>query len=151
MMHESVMSYVPGKSIDKYLDAHNYPTLDDQQCNHIWQGAAAGLAWIHGKGILYNDLKPANTIYHAEQQRAVLVDLGIADRADMRFFPAGTPWYIAPKCQQRRRFYTSNMWALGVLMLFALRLMPLPESTEASWNLRFVFEPTTEDAMRMAK
>jgi len=78
MQREIMLLYIPGKSVDKYVDYHAFSTLNEEQCKHIWQGAAKGLKWIHGKGILHKDVKPGNTMYYPEQQLIVLVDFGIS-------------------------------------------------------------------------
>lgn len=129
------------------MDHHKFSILSE---DHIWQGAAKGLTWIHGKGLLYNDLKSANTMYHPEQ-RIVLVDIGIAaERIQGHFSAGGTAWYIASGYQLRERSFVSDIWSLAIVILFGLRITQLPDDIEKPWNLSKVFGHTT-DSLKMTR
>lgn len=142
---EIVLPYVPGQSVDKYVDHGKFSTLSEEQCRHIWRGSAAGLKWIHGKGILYNDMKPGNTMYDPKRQLTVLVDFGIAtERIDGHFTGGGTPWYIAPEFLLRQRHFVGDIWSLAISIMFLLRLFPLPDKTEEPWILSKVFGETVD-------
>ncbi|KAK5080453.1 hypothetical protein LTR05_008563 [Lithohypha guttulata] len=89
---EIVLPYISGQSVDAFVDSGKVCTLNNGHSLAIWQGAAAGLAWIHSNGILYNDLKPGNTMYDPEERRTVLVDFGIStERIEDHFSGGGTP------------------------------------------------------------
>ena len=64
------------------------------------------LAVIHGEGIVHCDLKPENIVITRQDDRAILVDFGIADRFGARVehevlegagLQAGTAYYISPE------------------------------------------------------
>lgn len=139
--YEIELEHIPGQSLDKFADTLHLSTLSEEQCGHIWRGVAAGLGFIHEKGMLHNDIKPGNTMFHVEQQRAVLIDFGLATKTvEVEFPTGGTPWYLAPEYQFRVRSFRSDVWALGIVMLFALRYTPLPDSSEKSWDVTKVLE-----------
>ena len=57
------------------------------------------LAYAHARGTLHRDIKPANLGWRRADDRAVLLDFGLASLADDRTFAStlGTPHYAAPE------------------------------------------------------
>lgn len=108
------VEYIPGASLETLLQklgklslAHLAPLVRD---------VARALAYLHGKGVLHRDVKPANLLAQAELPegealteglwsatevvRAVLIDFGVAteaERAGPHEGVTGTPGYIAPE------------------------------------------------------
>lgn len=141
------MELVPGASLEKYADDKFNSTLTEEQCRDIWLGAAQGLRWVHEKGLLYNDLKAENTMYDLKSRRTVLIDFGVAAHNIGQYFSAGgTPCYIAPEYPLRQRDPVSDIWALGILMMFALKLIELPQDT---WKLDRVFDMVSPESVKM--
>jgi len=141
------MELVPGLSLEKYVDGDFFSTLTEEQCGHIWLGAAQGLQWVHEKGLLYNDLKAENVMYDPKSRRTVLIDFGIAAHDNSQYFSGGgTPCYIGPEYLLRGRFQVSDIWALGVLLMFALKLVELPRDT---WELKHVFDNISPQRTKM--
>ncbi|KAK5188704.1 hypothetical protein LTR96_011456 [Exophiala xenobiotica] len=129
---------VPGHSLEKYVDTIFMFTLTDERSMHFQDGIAQGLQWLHKKGLLYNDLKAENTIYDQQSQRTVLIDFGIAAHDNSQYCIGGdTPCYIDPEYLLRERGQVSDIWALGVLFMFMLRLVELPRE---DWLLKDVFD-----------
>jgi uncharacterized protein (TIGR02265 family) len=58
---------------------------------------ASALDTLHERGVIHRDIKPANIIRDPFQNRAVLVDVGIARRYGQFVEGAGTPGYCAPE------------------------------------------------------
>ncbi|RMZ81115.1 hypothetical protein DV738_g2412, partial [Chaetothyriales sp. CBS 135597] len=147
---EITLSYESGQSLDKFVDRQFVSTLTDMDCQHIWRGLAGALSWIHDQGKLYNDLKPSNTMFDPRLRKAVLIDFGLAsDKLERSFSTGGTPWYVAPEYLLRQRSYASDVWSLGVLMLFALGLLKLPDETEQSWKLNQVLDEESPESTKM--
>ena len=85
---------------------------------------------MHERGLLYNDLKADNTMYDPQSRRTVLIDFGLAYPENMRYFVGGgTPCYVCPEYINRERHQVSDIWSLGILMMFALSLIELPQET----------------------
>ncbi|KAM4060795.1 kinase [Hirsutella rhossiliensis] len=100
---------------------------------------ASALAYLEGKGIIHNDIKPSNILY--EQDRgAILIDFGLASTPTDTLCLGGTPWYIAPEfLDERKREPGSDVFALGVTLLYLLGKIPLPDATQRGWIIAKVF------------
>ncbi|KAK4166339.1 kinase-like domain-containing protein [Cladorrhinum sp. PSN259] len=93
----------------------------------ILRDIASALHYIHGKGLVHNDIKPGNILYSRERG-AVLCDLGLSTRARDPV-AAGTPWYVPPEfIGLRQRGVQSDVWALGVTMLYVLGKISWPDA-----------------------
>jgi serine/threonine protein kinase len=78
--------------------------------------------------LVHNDIKPGNILYSRERG-AVLCDLGLSTYAKNPPTTGGTPWYVPPEfIAVKQRGAPSDVWALGVVMLYVLRKLPFPDS-----------------------
>lgn len=96
------------------------------------------LNFIHRKGVIHNDIKPSNILY-SEERGAVLIDFGCATTGSVH--SSGTRWYIPPEYGgDGTRGAPGDIFALGVVLLFLLRKIPLPElqSPRLVWDIRML-------------
>ncbi|EFO61158.1 Kinase, NEK [Giardia lamblia P15] len=104
----------------------------------ILEQVADALAYLHNPykmaadgssshGVVYRDLKPANTLMTRDGQRVVLADFGLCkDALHNEGTFAGTPDYMAPETFIRHETSTaSDIWAFGVVM-YELATMEVP-------------------------
>ncbi|KAL2015371.1 hypothetical protein VTK56DRAFT_5747 [Thermocarpiscus australiensis] len=93
----------------------------------ILRDIASGLHYIHSKGVVHNDIKPGNILYSRERG-AVLCDLGLSTKARDPVTAGGTPWYVPPEfIGMKQRGAPSDVWALGVTMLYVLGKISWPD------------------------
>jgi len=101
---------------------------DHDDARRIIHDITSALHYIHGRGLVHNDIKPGNILYSRERG-AVLCDLGLSTYAKNPPTTGGTPWYVPPEfIAVKQRGAPSDVWALGVVMLYVLRKLPFPDS-----------------------
>ncbi|KAK3382197.1 kinase-like domain-containing protein [Lasiosphaeria ovina] len=94
----------------------------------ILRDIASALHYIHDKGLVHNDIKPGNILY-SRDRGAVLCDLGLSTHAKNAPSFGGTPWYVPPEfIGLKQRGAPSDVWALGVTMLYVLGRLTFPDA-----------------------
>ena len=94
----------------------------------ILKDIAGALHYVHQKKRIHNDIKPANILY-SRDRGAVLCDFGLSTRTVDPATNGGTPYYVPPEfIGQKLRGPASDVWALGVTMLYVLRKIPFPDA-----------------------
>ncbi|KAK3338636.1 kinase-like domain-containing protein [Lasiosphaeria hispida] len=94
----------------------------------ILRDIASALHYIHDRGLVHNDIKPGNILYSRERG-AVLCDLGLSTYAKNPPSIGGTPWYVPPEfVAVKQRGAASDVWALGVTMLYVLGKTSFPDA-----------------------
>lgn len=121
---------------------------DHQDAGDILRDMAAALHYLDSKAVSHNDIRPANMLYQRGQP-CVLVDFGAACSHD-EVNPLGMCHYLCPEYLiGRRRGAGSDVFSMGVVMLWVLRLIPLPEATEPVWDVFTAASgPDSSDATR---
>ncbi|KAK2024639.1 kinase-like protein [Colletotrichum zoysiae] len=94
----------------------------------IMRDISGALHYLHDKHLVHNDIKPANILY-SPARGAVLCDFGLSTHTSGPVTTGGTPYYIPPEFIGRKlRGPPSDVWALGVTMLYVLGKIPFPDS-----------------------
>lgn len=87
-----VMEWVEGRTLAEVVRE----ALPEQAQVADWMGQLCqALAYIHGKSIVHNDLKPSNLMLR--EGRLILMDFGIAHSLERPRAQLGTPGYVAPE------------------------------------------------------
>ncbi|KAJ4182198.1 hypothetical protein NW755_010581 [Fusarium falciforme] len=106
-------------------------TADDAE--RILREMASALEYLHGQKIQHNDIKPGNILYDRERG-PVLIDFGLASLHGGQLCTGGTPWYVPREfIRDLERGPKSDVYALGVTLLYLLRKTPLPDVTQRGW------------------
>ncbi|QLI71752.1 Carbon catabolite-derepressing protein kinase [Metarhizium brunneum] len=112
-----------------------YFTGTSDDAIRVFGTMASAIEYLHGKKIIHNDIKPANIVYDPSRG-PVLIDFGLATAFGDPRLRGGTPWYIpAELLTGDCRGPESDVFALGVIMLYMLKKVPLPESTGPQWQI----------------
>ncbi|KAH6607345.1 hypothetical protein Trco_003658 [Trichoderma cornu-damae] len=122
------MEHVASPDLFSYHEARANPlcTLSASDAETVLRNIADALKYIHGEGIVHNDIKPGNILY-SKDRGAVLIDFGLSTD-DQRVHSGGTPWYVPPEyLHHGHRGVPGDVFALGVVLLFLFRKIPLPE------------------------
>ena len=112
-----VMEYVPGRSVQDYIDATG--PLDVDEALSIIYKCCVGLAYIHYHGVIHRDIKPGNIMYHPAQGIAKLMDFSVSHNIeDPPTRETGTIAYMTPEHfdPERRISLLTDIFALGSTM-----------------------------------
>ena len=114
------MELVDGPTLETLMTKGPLPV--EQALAH-GQGILAGLAYLHGAGVLHRDLKPSNVLIARVPK---LVDFGLARAQEASGLTGaglviGTPAWLAPELiQGAPATPQSDLWALGCILYQAL-------------------------------
>lgn len=119
-----VQEYAPGETLEGYLERTQKPMPEREALTYISQ-ALDILEYLSKQKppIIHRDIKPANIIISSKDQRACLVDFGIA-RADearnavkrKQTSALGTPGYAPPEQYQGNADARSDIYALAATL-----------------------------------
>ncbi|EHK49589.1 hypothetical protein TRIATDRAFT_50900 [Trichoderma atroviride IMI 206040] len=131
------MEHVNAPSLQGYRERGRNPycTLNSLDAKRVLHDITDALNFIHSKGITHDDIKPANILY-SKQRGPVLIDFGWSSNGHVH--TAGSPWYIPPEyANNGERGAAADIFALGVVTLFVLGMIPLPElqSPPLVWHI----------------
>ncbi|KAK4081685.1 uncharacterized protein Triagg1_2426 [Trichoderma aggressivum f. europaeum] len=121
------LEYFDAPSLEACIDSKGNPycTLGSIDARQVLLDMIDAVNFIHRKGVIHNDIKPSNILY-SEERGAVLIDFGCATTGSND--SGGTRWYIPPEFgNDGTRGAPGDIFALGVVLLFLLRKIPLPE------------------------
>ncbi|KAL2671307.1 hypothetical protein Neosp_013887 [[Neocosmospora] mangrovei] len=117
-------------------------TADDAE--RILRDMASALEYLHEQKIQHNDIKPGNILYDHERG-PVLIDFGLASPHGGQLCTGGTPWYVPREfIRDLERGPKSDVYALGVTLLYVLRKTPLPDVTQRGWIINKALRDSSE-------
>ncbi len=122
-----VMELVEGEGLQQAIERHR---LEGTQMPlgefvGVIEEIASALDALHDRGIVHRDVKPSNVIRDPFNNRAVLVDVGIARRYGQFAEAAGTPGYVAPEViAGREATPRSDVYGLAATAYALLTLAP---------------------------
>ena len=117
------MKFLPGETLSRRL--RGTPPVTVEEGLAILKQMAAGLAAIHGAGIVHRDIKPNNIMLEGAGPgvRLYITDFGLARAFESeptlsgKGVVAGTPGYMAPEIYQGELpSRASDLFAFGVVM-----------------------------------
>ncbi len=125
-VHYLTMAFIEGETLESRLEKGPLPVREALE--HI-RVVALALVAPHEKGIVHRDLKPANIIITNEDNRAVLMDFGLARfnktyESDDSFKTKpnvilGTPAYMSPeqiKAESDQFGPATDVYSLGIVL-----------------------------------
>ncbi|OAA31975.1 Protein kinase-like domain protein [Moelleriella libera RCEF 2490] len=146
LKHDSIVRYYGGDArylslYMEHIDAPDLTAVDRWRSRRterfmgtrkdawrILRDIAGALSYIHGRQLVHNDIKPGNILYSTERG-AVLCDFGLSTKAANPPSGGGTPYYVPPEfIGTKSRGPPSDVWALGITMLYVLGRITFPDS-----------------------
>ncbi|GEL24600.1 hypothetical protein PSU4_35540 [Pseudonocardia sulfidoxydans NBRC 16205] len=143
-----VQEYVPGETLHELTTGR--PALDREQARRIAVDVLNGLAHAHSQSIYHRDVSPNNIVVR-EDGRAVLIDFGLASRADAAQSAVGSPPYTAPEVWSRRLWSPSaDIYSAAASVLHAL-LGRLPYAGPGIDERRTLVPPAADKVERYGR
>lgn len=132
------MEHVDAKDLANHRQQGRNPycTLDDSEAERVLYHIADAIDFIHSKDVVHNDIRPSNILY-TKQRGPVLIDFGLSTDSKT-VHAAGTSWYVPPEFPRHgTRGPAGDIFGFGVVMLFVMRKIPLPEllSPPLKWRI----------------
>ncbi len=117
-----IMEYVEGLPLDEYLQ--KYGKISENKALEIFCQILDGVQYAHQKAIVHRDIKPSNIIFEENQNKAKILDFGIAKilktntptqtQAGVKI---GTVLYMSPEQVKGENIdIKTDIYSLGVLL-----------------------------------
>lgn len=115
--HWVVMEYMSGKSLEQVLADHPHG-LPPHEIEAWLSGLAAGITFLHDRGVVHRDLKPANVF--RENGVVKIGDVGLSkyitpSRRSAQTESVGTVYYMAPEVAHGKYGSELDVYSLAVM------------------------------------
>jgi formylglycine-generating enzyme required for sulfatase activity/tRNA A-37 threonylcarbamoyl transferase component Bud32 len=148
-----VMEYVKGKNLEQYLYANG--VFSESAGLEIIKGIGEALIYIHGRNYLHRDIKPANILLRESDNKAILIDFGLAREVNfaelMSLTNAKTPVFAPPEQFENRSNFTPalDIYALAATLYVIIAVheppfIPLPSpylNAKIMLDMKMAIEP----------
>ncbi|OSX68556.1 hypothetical protein BU14_2585s0001, partial [Porphyra umbilicalis] len=130
-----VVEYVNGWSLAEHVAQYGF--FPEPLVAEITRQLVDGLAYLHSRGVIHRDVKPANVLV-TRSGVVKICDFGVSARGSVPGISGrtvcGTPHYIAPEVIEQRPYTESvDVWSLGcTVMELATGRRPWHELTAMS-------------------
>ncbi|RRR78089.1 MAG: zinc-ribbon domain-containing protein [Candidatus Viridilinea halotolerans] len=152
--HYLTMDFIYGDDLQELVERHG--RLPEAQVLTWADQICAVLTYLHGKGLIYRDMKPSNVMIERSGGAIKLVDFGITTlfRGNERDSQVGTPGYAPPEQYQGLVTPQSDIYALGATLHHLLTgrdpTEQLPFSFPSAQQLEPSLSRRTNDALERA-
>lgn len=116
------MDYVEGGNLSDYLNFRRDDKVDESEIRKIIMNILFSLDFMHKRGILHKDIKPANILLSARPKNNLKIkvaDFGFSCKLDDKeriYGRCGTPGYMAPEIFNNFGFTVkADIYSLGVI------------------------------------
>jgi serine/threonine-protein kinase len=119
-----IQEYIQGKTLGELAP------INSEQAKMILSSLLQTLQYIHSKSIIHRDIKPENIILRDSDHQPVLIDFGavketmgavtLGSGSTVSSVVIGTRGFMAPEQSAGRSVFSSDLYALGMTMIYAL-------------------------------
>jgi tRNA A-37 threonylcarbamoyl transferase component Bud32 len=152
--HYLTMDFIQGEDLQELVEREG--RIDEARVLVWADQLCAVLDYLHGKGLIYRDMKPSNVMVERATGDIKLVDFGITKlfRPSERGSQFGTPGYAPPEQYQGLATPQSDIYALGATLHHLLTgrdpTEQLPFSFPPAHQLAPTLSRRTSDALTRA-
>ncbi len=116
--HWIIMEYVAGETLESAIRRHP-DGMPMEEVRRWMKGLAAGVSFLHSRGLVHRDMKPANVFM--EEGTVKVGDVGLSkfitpSRRSAQTQSVGTVYYMAPEVAKGRYGKEVDIYALGVIL-----------------------------------
>ncbi len=151
-------NYLEFYLIQEFIEGHDltqeiYPgkTFTEGEAVKLLEEILNILQYVHSKGVIHRDLKPSNIMRRDRDQKLVLIDFGTVKEVGSLIvnnegktqstIAIGTPGYMPSEQSMGRPNYSSDIYALGIILIEALTGLkpmdfPMDQNHEIQWRDR---------------
>mmetsp|Transcript_43600 Transcript_43600/g.102495 ORF Transcript_43600/g.102495 Transcript_43600/m.102495 type:complete len:320 (+) Transcript_43600:101-1060(+) len=119
---DMIMEYIEGGSMLDLIERMGGKLREDQT-GMLMEQVLKGLVYLHSKGVVHKDIKPANLLIDNNQGKVKISDIaGVPeDRGGGVKVPVGTPVFLAPEVVRTGQHEpVSDIWSVGCSALQCL-------------------------------
>lgn len=123
-----VQEFIAGEPLDRELNVGR--KLDESATISLLHSILKVLAFVHGQSVIHRDIKPANLIRRSKDNKIVLIDFGAVKEVATRTInfqkqtsvnvAIGSPGYMPSEQQALRPYFSSDIYAVGMVAIQAL-------------------------------
>jgi eukaryotic-like serine/threonine-protein kinase len=127
-----VLETLGGETVDRMIE-RSARRLAVADIAHLGVQLCSAIGYLHGRGCLHLDLKPANVIVQSGQ--AKVIDLSLSQRPGRVPRGRGTPPYLSPEqARGGRGSAATDIWGIGATMFEAATgARPFPDARPGSY------------------
>ncbi|QDU40576.1 Serine/threonine-protein kinase PrkC [Maioricimonas rarisocia] len=134
--HWIIMEYVAGETLDAAIRRHP-DGMPMEEVRRWLPGMAAGIEFLHDRGLVHRDLKPANVF--SDNGIVKVGDVGLSkfitpSRRSAQTQSVGTVYYMAPEVAKGRYGKEVDVYALGI-MLYEMLTGAVPFDGESTGEI----------------
>ncbi|MEA5556641.1 tetratricopeptide repeat protein [Nodularia spumigena] len=118
--------------VQEYIIGHNLTSeffrgipLEESQVISVLSEVLEILAFVHSRGVIHQNIKPANIIRRDSDKKLVLVDFGAVQEVVTTI--VGNLEYVPVEQLRGQPHYNSDIYALGIVAIAALIGLPVQE------------------------
>ena len=118
-----VLELIPGgtnlETLIQEVRANKRPRFELRWCAQQLAALLDALDKAHQRNVIHRDVKPANILYHCDEERLKLADFGVSASSmhtNARFRThIGSPYWMSPEIIKFSEYtYKTDIWSLGV-------------------------------------
>lgn len=123
-----VQEFIAGEPLDRELTVGK--KLDESAAISLLYSTLQVLAFVHAQSVIHRDIKPANLIRRSKDNKIVLIDFGAVKEVATRTInfqrqtsmnvAIGSPGYMPSEQQALRPYFSSDVYAVGMIAIQAL-------------------------------